>query len=299
MRLNLSPAEFDAEGFEETSRPHIANKNNAKIFYMLTSGFYSRPRESMFREICANALDESPHASRPFMVALPHALQPELVVRDWGRGMSHDFVMRRAMSLGDSTKDHDDKAIGGFGLGMKTPFCVTEQFSLVIYRGDHKQTYVIDREGGTPRPMTSPEMIEALEGGEQCTGTEIRIPIPEKNWGEFREIAQRILQLFPAESFEIAGAHVSPPEYVREAAKYAVLKQSSAPGIHACPLSQVNSYWQSGRDGRTVIELHVWPEHIASLPRDYRSEGKVRLQSAFVARALAADAGESDLTGRA
>lgn len=75
--------------------------------------------------------------------------------------------------------------------------------------------------------------------------------------------------------------------------------QTCAAGIHACPLSQVNSYWQSGRDGRTVIELHVWPEHIASLPRDYRSEGKVRLQSAFVARALAADAGESDLTGRA
>lgn len=75
--------------------------------------------------------------------------------------------------------------------------------------------------------------------------------------------------------------------------------QTCAAGIHACPLSQVNSYWQNGSGGRTVIELHVWPEHIASLPRDYKSEGKVRLQSAYVARALADDAGETDLTGRA
>jgi len=75
--------------------------------------------------------------------------------------------------------------------------------------------------------------------------------------------------------------------------------QTCAAGIHACPLSQVNDYWKNGSGGRTVIELHVWPEHIASLPIDYKSEGKVRLQSAFVARALAADAGETDLTGRA
>lgn len=228
MRLHLSESEFEGEGFSEASRPHIAAKNNAKIFYMLTSGFYSRPRESMFREICANALDEAPHASRPFLVTLPHAMQPELVVRDWGRGMSHAFVMQRAMSLGDSTKDHDDDAIGGFGLGMKTPFCVTEQFSLVVYRGDHKQTYVIDRKDGTPRPQTDAAMIEPLEGDEQCTGTELRIPIPEKDWYEFREIAARILQLFPQDSFELIGAHVSAPEYVREAASYAVLKESSA-----------------------------------------------------------------------
>lgn len=229
MRLHISENDFDGEGFGESSSPSIAAKNNAKIFYMLTTGFYSRPRESMFREICANAFDEMRHASRPFLVCLPHAMQPELVVRDWGRGMTHSFVMHRAMSLGDSTKDHDDDAIGGFGLGMKTPFCVTEQFSLVIYRGDHKQTYVIDRKDGTPRPQTDAAMIEPLEGAEQCTGTEIRIPIPEKDWREFRDIAARILQLFPADSFELIGADVSPPEYVREAASYAVLKQSSAP----------------------------------------------------------------------
>jgi len=229
MRLHISENDFEGEGFGESSTPSIAAKNNAKIFYMLTSGFYSRPRESMFREICANAFDEMRHASRPFLVCLPHAMQPELVVRDWGRGMTHKFVMHRAMSLGDSTKDHDDDAIGGFGLGMKTPFCVTEQFSLVIYRGDHKQTYVIDRKDGTPRPQTDAAMIEPLEGAEQCTGTEIRIPIPEKDWREFRDIASRILQLFPADSFELIGADVAPPEYVREADSYAVLKQSSAP----------------------------------------------------------------------
>lgn len=69
MRLHISENDFEGEGFGESSSPSIAAKNNAKIFYMLTSGFYSRPRESMFREICANAFDEMRHASRPFLVS--------------------------------------------------------------------------------------------------------------------------------------------------------------------------------------------------------------------------------------
>lgn len=69
-------------------------------------------------------------------------------------------------------------------------------------------------------------------------------------------------------------------------------------GLHACPLSQVRRYYgDATRDA--IIELHVWPEHFAALPTDYRTEGKVRLQQCFVARELPADAGENDLTGRA
>lgn len=227
MRLHLAESDFTAEGFSDEARPQTYDANAAKIFYMLTAGFYSRPLESMFREICANAFDEHKHAKRPFLVVLPHTLQPELVIRDFGRGMDHAFVMHKSMSIGYSTKDQTDEAIGGYGLGLKTPFTVTEQFAIVIYRGNVKQTYVIDRQGGTPRVITDAAMIETLDAPQ--TGTELRIPIPENKWSELKDVARRILALFPQGSFEIIGAHVPPLEYVRETPAYAVLKQSTAP----------------------------------------------------------------------
>lgn len=70
-------------------------------------------------------------------------------------------------------------------------------------------------------------------------------------------------------------------------------------GLHACPLSQVGAYYSATREGDALLELHVWPEDIASLPTDYKSEGKVRLVRCYVARELGPDAGETDLTGRA
>lgn len=75
--------------------------------------------------------------------------------------------------------------------------------------------------------------------------------------------------------------------------------QTCSRGLHACPLSQVGAYYQPSRTGDALLELHVWPEDIASLPTDYKSEGKVRLLQCYVAREVAPDAGETDLTASA
>lgn len=57
-------------------------------------------------------------------------------------------------------------------------------------------------------------------------------------------------------------------------------------GLHAAPLEGARSY--AGGGGH-LLELYVWPEHIASLPTDYKHNGKVRLVQAYVARVIPAE----------
>lgn len=54
-------------------------------------------------------------------------------------------------------------------------------------------------------------------------------------------------------------------------------------GLHAAPLEGARSY--ASRDGH-LIEVYVWPEHIAALPYDYQHNGKIRCVEAFVSRVI-------------
>lgn len=62
--------------------------------------------------------------------------------------------------------------------------------------------------------------------------------------------------------------------------------QTCSHGLHAAPLKGAQSY---ARGGSHLIELHVWPEHIAALPYDYKESGKVRLVQAYVAGVIPDD----------
>lgn len=71
---------------------------------------------------------------------------------------------------------------------------------------------------------------------------------------------------------------------------------SCSRGLHAAPLEGARSY---AGGGKRLIELYVWPEHIAALPYDYATHGKVRLVEAFVARDIPEEIATNyyDLTG--
>lgn len=56
--------------------------------------------------------------------------------------------------------------------------------------------------------------------------------------------------------------------------------QTCSRGLHAAPLEGAQDYM---RGGARLIELYVSPEHIAALPYDYKSCGKIRVVQAYVA----------------
>ena len=59
--------------------------------------------------------------------------------------------------------------------------------------------------------------------------------------------------------------------------------QTCSRGLHAAPLEGARSYFTGSN---RLLELYIWPEHIAALPVDYVSNGKVRVVQAYVAREI-------------
>src|SRR5688572_12157070 len=67
-----------------------------RMFKSLLKSIYSEQEKTVVRELMANGFDSHQRAGCPdreIEVHLPTSLDPTFIVRDFGVGMSHDFVM--------------------------------------------------------------------------------------------------------------------------------------------------------------------------------------------------------------
>jgi hypothetical protein len=138
--LGLQSEEFDIE-------------KSAKMFSLFSDKIYSYPIRAILRELCCNAIDAHIDSGNtdPIHVFLPTESEPTLVIQDFGIGMTNDDIMKVYKSYGKSTKDSSDKLIGALGLGGKTPFAYTDQFTLSSSRDGTKNYYLMFRnEDGIP-----------------------------------------------------------------------------------------------------------------------------------------------------
>lgn len=105
---------------------------DSKSFIALSSGLYSKPIEAIVRELTSNAIDGSKMANieKPVEITLPNVLSVPFSVQDFGVGMSFFTVTEVYGVYFTSTKEQNENQIGGFGLGGKTPFTYTNEFTL-------------------------------------------------------------------------------------------------------------------------------------------------------------------------
>lgn len=98
---------------------------------------YSQGAKTVVRELIANAIDSHVAAgienTVPISVYLPTTFDPSLAVRDFGVGMSHDFVMRLYSRIGHSSKSGSNRETGMFGVGSKSPLAISDTFSIRCY----------------------------------------------------------------------------------------------------------------------------------------------------------------------
>jgi hypothetical protein len=138
---------------------------SAKAFEVLSSNLYQNKILAVIREITCNAADAHSMVGKDLSsikVNLPTFNMPSFSVRDYGPGLSHDDVMSLYTTYFRSTKDNNASAIGGFGLGSKSPFAVADQFTVTSWHGGTKSVYVCYKQGGMPRVnhITSEPSIE-------------------------------------------------------------------------------------------------------------------------------------------
>ena len=119
-------------------------RNSAKAFNILSSGLYANKIRAIIRELSCNAVDSHTAAGKqevPFDVHLPNQLDPTFRIRDYGTGLSHEQVLSIYTTYFESTKTESNQFIGALGLGSKSPFSYTDNFTVTAVKNGRRNVY--------------------------------------------------------------------------------------------------------------------------------------------------------------
>ena len=171
-------------------------RNSAKAFAILSSGLYSNKIRAIIREYSCNAVDSHIEAGRadvPFDVHLPTKFEPWFSVRDYGVGLSHDGVVNVFTTYFETTKADSNDVIGGLGLGGKSAFSFTDNFTIVAVKDGKKGVYTAFlNEHGVPSIALMNE-----ESSNEPSGVEIRFAVEDQwDFNKFQSEAQFVYKHF-------------------------------------------------------------------------------------------------------
>lgn len=159
----------------------------AEEFVMdMLAGLYANRSLAMLREYTVNAIDSHKEAGNPapVEVELPSSLRPVFVVRDHGLGMTIDEVQYFYTQYGASTKREANVATGMFGIGCKSAFAYTSQFTVIAVKNGVKVTALVRKNEQNKGVF---EVIDTVVVDEP-NGVEVQIPV--KNVIEFNRQAE-------------------------------------------------------------------------------------------------------------
>ena len=171
MKTDIKKYEVESEGIEAQG---FTVDLTAHTFEILSKNIYSDVPRAIIRELICNGVDACVKARSkdPVEVYLPTDGQRSIVIEDFGCGMTKSEVLNVYTRYFSSTKRETNKAIGMLGLGCKTPFAYTDQYTVSSSKNGKKNSFVIFRdESGLP--MVSHLMTEDTTGH----GTRVEIPI--------------------------------------------------------------------------------------------------------------------------
>jgi hypothetical protein len=195
MILNTAPAnEAIVSNVGEIGEFRI--RNSAKAFSILSSGLYANKVRAIIRELSCNAVDSHVAAGKydlPFDVHLPNQLEPWFAIRDYGTGLSHDQVTNIYTTYFESTKTGSNDYIGALGLGSKSPFSYTDNFTVTAVKDGIKGIYTafINNEGV---PSIA---LMAQENTDEPAGVEIKFSVNDRyDYDKFRREAQQVYRYF-------------------------------------------------------------------------------------------------------
>lgn len=171
-------------------------RNSAKAFNILSSGLYANKIKAIVRELSCNAVDSHTAAGKsdvPFEVHLPNALEPHFSIRDFGTGLSHEQVTNIYTTYFESTKTASNDFIGALGLGSKSPFSYTDNFTVTAIKDGRKGIYsaFINAEGVPSIALMMEEQTD------DPAGVEIKFSVNDRyDYNKFRDEARSVYRYF-------------------------------------------------------------------------------------------------------
>jgi hypothetical protein len=200
-------------------------RNSAKAFNILSSGLYANKIRAIVRELSCNAVDSHTAAGKqdtPFDVHLPNSLEPHFSIRDYGTGLTHAQVTNIYTTYFESTKTASNEFIGALGLGSKSPFSYTDNFTVTAIKDGRKGIYTaFINEQGVPSIAL---MME--EETTDPSGVEVRFAVEDRyDFDKFRQEAKYVYEYFKLRPVVSGNADFKfkDPEYKEE---------NIIPGVH-------------------------------------------------------------------
>ena len=214
MEINLKTlSEQAVESTTGSKKMRLSENAASMVFQLFTKNVYSNPIGTVVREITSNCFDSHIEAkvNAPVLIKKgvdPQTNSPYISFIDYGVGMSPDRVDNIYGVYFESTKRVDNTQIGGFGIGGKSPLAYKRPTGLgqgeydnsfyVITVFDKVKYYYSIFEGAE-----SPEhVLLHSEPTEEGNGTEVRIPILDKDYQSFTKEMVRQLYYFENVIFE-------------------------------------------------------------------------------------------------
>jgi hypothetical protein len=186
-----------------TDEAQFKMKASRKAFQIL-SDLYSDKPLAIVRELGCNASDSmvaSGKADKPFLIHLPNALEPWLTIQDFGTGIKHEDIYDIYAVYFASTKTNTNSQIGCLGLGSKSPFCYTDNFTITSIVGGEKRIYnaYFNAEN---MPTIS---LMSVDKTTDSNGVAIQIPVKQTDFNDFIQAVYKSFRFFDVRPTIVGG----------------------------------------------------------------------------------------------
>lgn len=164
--------------------------DSAEFFNILSSTLYRDQILAVVREVMCNAWDahiEAGITNKPVRITVN---DEHFIVQDFGTGI-HDEDMGPIYGVyGNSTKKHDGKQTGGFGLGCKAPFAYTDHFEVTSCHEGIKTVYRLSK--SMAQNAGKPAIVPILSAPTEETGLTVKIDLKPGDNLRFGNLVRRI-----------------------------------------------------------------------------------------------------------
>jgi len=193
MILNTETTTLEQNG-SITNAEGFKMRSSRKAFKIL-SDLYSDKPLAIVRELGCNAHDSHVQAGKadvPFHIHAPNTLEPWITIQDFGTGISPENIYSIYAVYFESTKTETNDQIGCLGLGSKSPFCYTDNFTITsIYNGKKSLYNAYFNE--TTMPTIA---LMSTEDTTEGNGVTIQIPVKPMDFHNFYRAIAKSFRFF-------------------------------------------------------------------------------------------------------
>lgn len=169
--------------------------DDAELMNVLSKALYTDQQLAVVRETLCNAWDahiEAGCTDKAIEISLSNE---ELIIRDFGHGIAQAMIGPVYGTYGGSTKKHDGKQTGGFGLGCKSPFAYTDHFEVTSWSAADGTMTVYNMSKSSAEVQGKPGIVPIVSVPTIDHGLQVRIKLKSpQDYNRFNQLIGRIVK---------------------------------------------------------------------------------------------------------